>query len=239
MRHRTGLAVALREIFSGWSASALVSHRRWCCCSPSAIWSPVVARCSRSRRALPSPARCTKTASPTPPTVLAAARACEKRLAIMKDSRIGTYGALALGFGVALRVAALADMPVWTGAAALIAAHAAARVAPVFVMNALPYAGDTAAMKVSYSDAPVSAHDDRFALARRPLRAAAAGVRIDPVGHLGTAARRSAGGRCCPVGAPADRRLHRRRARRDRADVRDRLPARRRGGHPIGHFNGN
>ena len=54
-------------------------------------------------------------------------------------------------FGVALRVAALADMPLWTGAAALIAAHAAARITPVFVMNALPYAGDTAAMKVSYS----------------------------------------------------------------------------------------
>jgi adenosylcobinamide-GDP ribazoletransferase len=32
------------------------------------------------------------------------------------------------------------------------------------VMNALPYAGDTAAMKVSYIDAPVSAHDRRFAV---------------------------------------------------------------------------
>jgi len=31
-------------------------------------------------------------------------------------------------------------------------------------MNALPYAGDTAAMKVSYIDASVSAHDQRFAL---------------------------------------------------------------------------
>jgi adenosylcobinamide-GDP ribazoletransferase len=88
----------------------------------------------------------------------------EKRLAIMKDSRIGAYGALALAFGVALRVTALAEMPLWTGAAALIAAHAAARITPAFVMNALPYAGDTAAMKVSYIDAPVSAHDLRFAL---------------------------------------------------------------------------
>ncbi len=89
----------------------------------------------------------------------------EKRLAIMKDSRIGTYGTLALVFGLALRVTALADMPVWTAAAALISAHAAARITPIFVMNALPYAGDTAAMKVSYSDAPVSTHDRRFALA--------------------------------------------------------------------------
>jgi adenosylcobinamide-GDP ribazoletransferase len=87
----------------------------------------------------------------------------EKRLAIMKDSRIGTYGTLALAFSLSLRVTALADMPVWTAAAALIAAHAAARVTPLLVMNALPYAGDTAAMKVSYIEAPISAHDRGFA----------------------------------------------------------------------------
>jgi adenosylcobinamide-GDP ribazoletransferase len=88
----------------------------------------------------------------------------EKRLAIMKDSRIGTYGTLALVFSISLRVTALADMPLWTAAAALISAHAAARITPIFVMNALPYAGDTSAMKVSYSDASVSAQDRRFAL---------------------------------------------------------------------------
>jgi adenosylcobinamide-GDP ribazoletransferase len=88
----------------------------------------------------------------------------EKRLVIMKDSRIGAYGALALLFGVALRVTALAELPLWTGAAALIATHAAARITPAFVMNALPYAGDTAAMKVSYADAPVSTNDIWFAL---------------------------------------------------------------------------
>jgi len=88
----------------------------------------------------------------------------EKRLAIMKDSRIGTYGTLALAFSLSLRVTALADMPVWTAAAALISAHAAARVTPLFVMNALPYAGDAAAMKVSYADASVSRDDRRFAL---------------------------------------------------------------------------
>ncbi len=88
----------------------------------------------------------------------------EKRLAIMKDSRIGAYGTLALVFGVALRVTALAEMPLWSGAAAMVAAHAAARITPALVMNALPYAGDTAAMKVSYTDAPVSANDIRFAL---------------------------------------------------------------------------
>lgn len=79
----------------------------------------------------------------------------EKRLAIMKDSRIGTYGALALGLGCALRIAALAALPLWAGAAALIAMHAAARAMPAFVMNRLVYAGETSAMKVSYADAPV------------------------------------------------------------------------------------
>jgi adenosylcobinamide-GDP ribazoletransferase len=88
----------------------------------------------------------------------------EKRLAIMKDSRIGTYGALALGLGVALRVAAVADMPMWAGPAALIAAHAAARAVPALVMNHLSYAGDTAAMKVSYMEAPVRPDEIRFAL---------------------------------------------------------------------------
>ena len=88
----------------------------------------------------------------------------EKRLAIMKDSRIGSYGALALGLGVALRVAAISDMPMWAGPAALIAAHAAARAAPAFVMNRLRYAGDTAAMKVSYAEAPVRSGELRFAL---------------------------------------------------------------------------
>ncbi|MDB5655181.1 MAG: Adenosylcobinamide-GDP ribazoletransferase [Tardiphaga sp.] len=88
----------------------------------------------------------------------------EKRLAIMKDSRIGTYGALALGLGVALRVVAISDMPMWTGPAALIAAHAAARAAPAYVMNRLSYAGDTASMKVSYVEAPVRSGELMFAL---------------------------------------------------------------------------
>lgn len=89
----------------------------------------------------------------------------EKRLAIMKDSRIGTYGALALGLGTAMRIAALAILPVWTGAAALIVVHAAARAMPAFAMNRLPYSGDTSAMKVSYADAPVRSGELIFALA--------------------------------------------------------------------------
>lgn len=88
----------------------------------------------------------------------------EKRLAIMKDSRIGAYGALALGFGVALRIAALAALSPWAGAAALVASHAAARVTPAFVMNAMGYAGDTAAMKVGYAETPIRHGELRLAL---------------------------------------------------------------------------
>ncbi len=76
----------------------------------------------------------------------------DTRLAIMKDSRIGTYGALALGFNVALRVAALAALTPWQGVAALIAAHAAARAAPAWTMTRLSYSGEVAAMKVAYAE---------------------------------------------------------------------------------------
>jgi len=76
----------------------------------------------------------------------------ERRLAIMKDSRIGTYGALALGLNVALRIAGLAALTPWQGVAALIAAHAAARAAPAWVMTRLAYSGDVSAMKVAYAE---------------------------------------------------------------------------------------
>ena len=76
----------------------------------------------------------------------------EKRLTIMKDSRIGTYGALALGLNVALRIAALAVLTPWQGVPALIAAHAAARAAPAWVMTRLSYSGDVSAMKVAYAE---------------------------------------------------------------------------------------
>ncbi len=77
----------------------------------------------------------------------------EARLAIMKDSRLGTYGALALIFSVGLRIAALALVQSSYAWAALIAAHAAARAAATWAMNALPYAGDPAASRIGYSEA--------------------------------------------------------------------------------------
>jgi adenosylcobinamide-GDP ribazoletransferase len=72
----------------------------------------------------------------------------ERRLEIMKDSRVGTFGVLALGLGVALKVAALGQTPVVAGVLALVAAHAGGRGAAVLAMRALPYAGDRTVAKV-------------------------------------------------------------------------------------------
>ncbi len=52
----------------------------------------------------------------------------ERKLEIMKDSRIGSYGALALALGLGLRATGLAAAPdACTGAAALLALGAASR----------------------------------------------------------------------------------------------------------------
>src|SRR6185437_3581316 len=86
----------------------------------------------------------------------------EKRLAIMKDSRIGTYGALALGFDVLLRVVALAALPPWAGAAALVGCHALARTTPAVVLSRLSYSGDTATMKAAYAESPLRTGEKRL-----------------------------------------------------------------------------
>lgn len=63
-----------------------------------------------------------------------------RRLEIMKDSRIGTYGAVTLVLALTLKILALSDMPVTTAAIALLAAHGAGRAAAVVVMRLTPYA---------------------------------------------------------------------------------------------------
>lgn len=64
----------------------------------------------------------------------------ERRLEIMKDSRIGTYGVCALVMVLALKGAALAQASVATAAIALIAAHGLGRAAAVVAMRLTPYA---------------------------------------------------------------------------------------------------
>lgn len=67
-------------------------------------------------------------------------------LAIMKDSRIGSYGGVALVVALLVRVAAMSELPPNTGFA-IIGVHAAARVAPVWLLCALPYVNDRADAK--------------------------------------------------------------------------------------------
>ncbi len=69
----------------------------------------------------------------------------ERSLAIMKDSRIGSYGALGLVLMLGLKAAslqALAATDPRTALGALVWAHTASRAAPVWLMHRLPYAGD-------------------------------------------------------------------------------------------------
>ncbi|MDR3436998.1 adenosylcobinamide-GDP ribazoletransferase [Telmatospirillum sp.] len=62
----------------------------------------------------------------------------DRKLAIMKDSRLGSYGALALVLGLSLRVGALASLGAPAAVAgALIASHALGRAAIPLVMQGL------------------------------------------------------------------------------------------------------
>jgi len=66
-----------------------------------------------------------------------------RRLEIMKDSRTGTYGVVALALVLAIKVAALTDIePRAAAAVTLIAAHAGGRAAAVVVMARQHYARD-------------------------------------------------------------------------------------------------
>jgi adenosylcobinamide-GDP ribazoletransferase len=62
-----------------------------------------------------------------------------RALEIMRDSRIGTYGAAALGLALLLRWQALMALPLWSAAIALICAHAAARAGAASLMATLAY----------------------------------------------------------------------------------------------------
>ena len=63
----------------------------------------------------------------------------ERKLEIMRDSRLGTYGALALILGIALRVGAVAALPsAWVAIKALTVAGAVSRAAMVAVSHYLP-----------------------------------------------------------------------------------------------------
>lgn len=70
----------------------------------------------------------------------------ERALAIMKDSRIGSYGTVALLLALALKTALTALLAASHGAAsaavAVLGAHVLSRLAPLGVMHALPYVSE-------------------------------------------------------------------------------------------------
>lgn len=74
----------------------------------------------------------------------------ERALEIMKDSRIGAFGAIALVLALGLKVAllaAIAAQGVAAVVAALLGAHVLSRLAPLFLIRFLPYVGDSGASK--------------------------------------------------------------------------------------------
>lgn len=74
----------------------------------------------------------------------------ERALEIMKDSRIGAFGAMALVLAFAAKLALLAQLGglgLSSALAALAGAHVLSRLWPLVVVRALPHVGDTATSK--------------------------------------------------------------------------------------------
>ena len=67
----------------------------------------------------------------------------ERRLAIMKDSRVGAFGVLALVVATLVRVFAVSSMAAIDGLIALVVAHMLGRTMAVAVMGVAPAAADT------------------------------------------------------------------------------------------------
>jgi adenosylcobinamide-GDP ribazoletransferase len=70
-----------------------------------------------------------------------------KALDIMKDSRVGTYGAAALVMSLGLKAAVLSAMPLSLAAPSWVLGHSVSRASAVVLMWCLPYAGDVAQSK--------------------------------------------------------------------------------------------
>ena len=64
----------------------------------------------------------------------------EKIIEIMRDSRVGAYGAIGIGLLLALKIAALASMPLTCAAWALLLAHPLSRLASAAVIWRMDYA---------------------------------------------------------------------------------------------------
>jgi adenosylcobinamide-GDP ribazoletransferase len=128
----------------------------------------------------------------------------DRRLEIMKDSRVGGYGVLALWGVLTIKAAALASLSPARGALVLVIAHGAARGLIVAVTAAVPYVGDperaklqAPAMRARWGEAAVAGALGLAPLAVWPLLSSAAfGAALAMVGILvlTMAARRLIGG---------------------------------------------
>ncbi|HMO27990.1 adenosylcobinamide-GDP ribazoletransferase [Enterovirga sp.] len=127
----------------------------------------------------------------------AGARERERKLAIMKDPRLGVFGGLALIVVLGLKVAALSSLPPERAAAALVAAGAASRLWAVVVMSRAGYAGNRdlakldhgiegprtgeVALAVAFALPPLLLLGEKAALGGLALSALAAGLVAVPV----------------------------------------------------------
>jgi adenosylcobinamide-GDP ribazoletransferase len=89
----------------------------------------------------------------------------ERALAIMKDSRIGSYGALGLLMVLGLKAATLTALPSPLAVPALLLGHCASRAAAVGVMACLAYAGDAEHAKAKPLVQRIATTDAALALA--------------------------------------------------------------------------
>jgi adenosylcobinamide-GDP ribazoletransferase len=113
----------------------------------------------------------------------------ERALAIMKDSRLGTYGAIGLVFVLALKAAALyalATRDLHATLALLPLAHAVSRAATVVLLRLLPYGGDEAHAKAKPLARQVDGLDLLVALVWAALVFAVAALYV-PVAALAAA----------------------------------------------------
>ncbi len=77
---------------------------------------------------------------------LAGGWSIERKLSIMKDSRVGSYGVISLWFALSFKLCLL--MQVDNVVIALIVAHTLSRITPVVIMHWLPYVSEKETSKV-------------------------------------------------------------------------------------------
>ncbi|QYF94589.1 adenosylcobinamide-GDP ribazoletransferase [Massilia sp. PAMC28688] len=96
----------------------------------------------------------------------------ERVLEIMKDSRIGTYGAVGAGLLIALKCTLLAHLPVAAAVAALLVAHPLSRLAAASLIWRLQYARDDGKAKPLAQEMSSAEFSIALACAMLPLIAA-------------------------------------------------------------------